>query len=176
MEQREVHLDARQIRVLAHPLRFRLLGRLRIDGPAHIDRERVGRVRSEPSVDVLRVTPLAGDRELYGIEQGGPSPEWTLGDDCTLNAGSVIQCHSQEDGAFKSDRSALGAGVTVGVGALVHYGVSVGDAVAIESDSFVMKGEEVPAGAHWGGNPAQDLGEAVAAAPDRAPAAVGAHR
>ncbi|MFI7599712.1 helix-turn-helix domain-containing protein [Actinoplanes sp. NPDC049681] len=34
MEQREVHLDARQIRVLAHPLRFRLLGRLRLDGPA----------------------------------------------------------------------------------------------------------------------------------------------
>ncbi|MEV6596009.1 helix-turn-helix domain-containing protein [Actinoplanes sp. NPDC051346] len=34
MEQREVHLDSRQIRVLAHPLRFRLLGRLRLDGPA----------------------------------------------------------------------------------------------------------------------------------------------
>ncbi|BCJ55722.1 transcriptional regulator [Actinoplanes sp. NBRC 14428] len=34
MEQKEVHLDARQIRVLAHPLRFRLLGRLRLDGPA----------------------------------------------------------------------------------------------------------------------------------------------
>ena len=34
MDQREVHLDARQIRVLAHPLRFRLLGRLRLDGPA----------------------------------------------------------------------------------------------------------------------------------------------
>ena len=34
MEQREVRLDARQIRVLAHPLRFRLLGRLRLDGPA----------------------------------------------------------------------------------------------------------------------------------------------
>jgi DNA-binding transcriptional ArsR family regulator len=34
MEQREVHLDAQQIRVLAHPLRFRLLGRLRLDGPA----------------------------------------------------------------------------------------------------------------------------------------------
>ena len=28
-----------------------------------------------------------------------------IGDDCTLNAGSVIQCHSQEDGAFKSDRT-----------------------------------------------------------------------
>ncbi|MFI5496215.1 ArsR/SmtB family transcription factor [Actinoplanes sp. NPDC051859] len=34
MAQREVHLDSRQIKVLAHPLRFRLLGHLRIDGPA----------------------------------------------------------------------------------------------------------------------------------------------
>jgi DNA-binding transcriptional ArsR family regulator len=30
----EVRLDARQIRVLAHPLRARLLGHLRLDGPA----------------------------------------------------------------------------------------------------------------------------------------------
>jgi predicted ArsR family transcriptional regulator len=33
-ELRHVRLDARQIRVLAHPLRARLLGRLRLDGPA----------------------------------------------------------------------------------------------------------------------------------------------
>ncbi len=39
-----------------------------------------------------------------------------IGDNCTLNAGSVIQCHSQEDGAFKSDRTVLGAGCTLGVG------------------------------------------------------------
>ncbi len=31
---RVVHLDGRQIRVLAHPLRSRLVGRLRMDGPA----------------------------------------------------------------------------------------------------------------------------------------------
>ena len=49
----------------------------------------------------------------------------TIGDRCTLNAGSVIQCHSQEDGAFKSDRSAIGAGCTLGVGAFVHYGVTI---------------------------------------------------
>lgn len=30
----EVHLSSRQIRVLAHPLRIRLLGQLRLDGPA----------------------------------------------------------------------------------------------------------------------------------------------
>ncbi|MEU8183989.1 helix-turn-helix domain-containing protein [Micromonospora sp. NPDC049044] len=33
-EPRRVDLDARQVRVLAHPLRMRLLGSLRIDGPA----------------------------------------------------------------------------------------------------------------------------------------------
>ena len=41
----------------------------------------------------------------------------TIGDDATLNAGSIIQCHSQEDGAFKSDRTTIGAGGTLGVGA-----------------------------------------------------------
>ena len=81
----------------------------------------------------------------------------TIGDRCTLNAGSIVQCHSQEDGAFKSDRSALGAGTTLGVGAFVHYGVQIGDGVLLEADSFLMKGSEVPAGSRWGGNPAMEL-------------------
>src|SRR6188768_2154792 len=34
MERKQVHLDGKQIRVLAHPLRARLLARLRLDGPA----------------------------------------------------------------------------------------------------------------------------------------------
>jgi len=34
MEPTQVTLDAKQIRVLAHPLRSRLLGQLRLDGPA----------------------------------------------------------------------------------------------------------------------------------------------
>ncbi|WP_443081177.1 Pls/PosA family non-ribosomal peptide synthetase [Streptomyces sp. PmtA] len=79
-----------------------------------------------------------------------------IGDDCTLNAGTVIQCHSQEDGAFKSDRATLGAGVTLGVGAFVHYGTTVGDHARIAADSFLMKGEEVPAREGWGGNPARE--------------------
>ncbi|MGX4693975.1 Pls/PosA family non-ribosomal peptide synthetase [Streptomyces sp. JNUCC 63] len=78
----------------------------------------------------------------------------TIGDDCTLNAGSKIQCHSQEDGTFKSDRTTLGADCTLGVGAHVHYGVTMGDSAALAPDSFLMKGEEVPARAEWGGNPA----------------------
>ena len=88
------------------------------------------------------------------FDDGCSIPERTLvtiGDDCTLNAGSIIQCHSQEDGAFKSDRTTIGAGCTLGVGAFVHYGVTMGDGAVLAPDSFLMKGEEVPPDAHWGG-------------------------
>jgi acetyltransferase-like isoleucine patch superfamily enzyme len=36
----------------------------------------------------------------------------------------------------------------------VHYGVTMGDGVVLAPDSFLMKGEEVPPNAEWGGNPA----------------------
>lgn len=83
----------------------------------------------------------------------------TIGDDCTLNAGTVVQCHSQEDGAFKSDRTTIGDGCTLGVGAFVHYGVTLADRVELACDSFLMKGEQVPQRARWGGNPARQLGD-----------------
>ena len=92
----------------------------------------------------------------------------SVGDRCTLNAGAVVQCHSQEDGAFKSDRSTIGAGTTLGVGAFVHYGVQIGAGVRLEADSFLMKGSEVTAGSRWGGNPAMEIEsapEATTAAP-----------
>ena len=81
----------------------------------------------------------------------------TIGDGCTFNAGTELQSHSQEDGAFKSDYITLGAGCTLGVGAFVHYGVTIGDGVELAPDSFLMKGEDVPRDARWGGNPARPL-------------------
>jgi non-ribosomal peptide synthetase-like protein len=83
----------------------------------------------------------------------------TIGNDCTLNAASKIQCHSLEDGTFKSDRTTLGAGCTLGVGAFVHYGVTIGDGAVLAADSFLMKGEEIPPHARWGGNPARALAD-----------------
>ncbi|MEU3979410.1 Pls/PosA family non-ribosomal peptide synthetase [Streptomyces sp. NPDC026672] len=80
----------------------------------------------------------------------------TVGDECVLNAGSTIQCHSQEDGTFKSDGTTLGAFCTLGVSAHVHYGVTLGEGAVLAPDSFLMKGEEVPAHARWGGNPATE--------------------
>ncbi|WP_415923720.1 Pls/PosA family non-ribosomal peptide synthetase [Streptomyces scabiei] len=80
----------------------------------------------------------------------------TVGDDCTLAAGSKIQAHSQEDGTFKSDHVTIGAGATLEVGAFVHYGVVLGEGAVLAPDSFLMKGEQVPPHARWGGNPATE--------------------
>src|SRR5216117_3016591 len=80
-----------------------------------------------------------------------------VGDECVLGHESKIQCDSQEDGTYKSGPTALGAGCTVGVGAFVHYGVTMGDGSVLAADSFLMKGESVPALARWGGNPAREM-------------------
>jgi non-ribosomal peptide synthetase-like protein len=85
----------------------------------------------------------------------------TVGDRAVLNMASVLQGHSLEDGAFKSDRVFIGPGCTVGTGAFVHYAVTAGVGSLIEADSFVMKGSFIQSGARWLGNPAS-------AAPDAA--------
>ena len=78
----------------------------------------------------------------------------TIGDHCTLSVRSIIQPHSQESGTFKSDRIEIGSGCTLGIASLVHYGATMGDGAVLAADSFLMKGEEVPAHARWAGNPA----------------------
>jgi non-ribosomal peptide synthetase-like protein len=80
-----------------------------------------------------------------------------IGDESVLNYRSKIQCHSLEDGTFKCDRTTIGAGCALGVGTFVLYGVIMGDGSALAADSFLMKGEEVPAHARWGGNPAKEI-------------------
>jgi non-ribosomal peptide synthetase-like protein len=79
----------------------------------------------------------------------------SVGDHCTLGVRSIIQAHSQESGAFKSDRIAIGSGCTLGIASLVHYGATMGDGAVLAPDSFLMKGEQVPAHERWGGNPAE---------------------
>ncbi|SDG90646.1 Pls/PosA family non-ribosomal peptide synthetase [Pseudonocardia oroxyli] len=100
------------------------------------------------------------------FDDGMTVPEKTLvtiGDHATLNAGVIIQCHSLEDAVFTSDTTVLGAGVTVGPNAFVHYGARLGDRVVVDADSFVMKGSEAAAGSRWRGNPALEVTEEPAA-------------
>jgi non-ribosomal peptide synthetase-like protein len=98
----------------------------------------------------------------------------SLGSDCTLAAGSIIQCHSLEDGAFKSDYTVIGAGCSLGSVAFVHYGVTMAAGSALDADSFLMKGEQVPPGARWGGNPATERGRR--ALPQHGPPIIPAQR
>jgi amino acid adenylation domain-containing protein len=81
----------------------------------------------------------------------------TIGDDCVLGAGSSLWCHTLEDGTFKSDRITVGNRCTLGVGAFALYGVTLGERSLLDTDAFLLKGEEVPAGARWAGNPAAEV-------------------
>jgi non-ribosomal peptide synthetase-like protein len=136
--------------------------------PAMWRHERYWKVPSTPYLTAFAGTPfinmiLRGVGSRIGrrvFNDGCGMPERalvTIGDDCTLNEASTIQCHSQEDGTFKSDYSTLGSNVTLGPGSHVHYGVTIGDGAELTTDSFLMKGEQVPAGARWAGNPAHEI-------------------
>jgi hypothetical protein len=99
-----------------------------------------------------------------------------IGAEATLNAGSILQGHSLEGGAFKSGPIAVGARCTIGTGAFVHYGVTMGDGAVLEADSFLMKGEHLAPGSRWLGNPAANASVRRAApgrpaAPPQRPAA-----
>ena len=81
----------------------------------------------------------------------------SIGDGCTFNAGCIMSTHSQEDGGFKSGRIEIGAGCTLGVNSLAHYGVKMGDGAYLAAASFLIKGEEVPPHTRWEGNPASQV-------------------
>jgi non-ribosomal peptide synthetase-like protein len=91
-----------------------------------------------------------------------------IGDHANLNEGCVLQAHSLEEGVFKSDVIRLGNGCSIGPGAFVHYGVTMGDHVVLDADSFLMKGEVLESHTGWRGNPAKLArvhGDAATAAP-----------
>jgi non-ribosomal peptide synthetase-like protein len=78
-----------------------------------------------------------------------------VGDYANLNEGCVLQAHSLEEGVFKSDLIRMGEGCSIGPGAFVHYGVTMGDRVVLDADSFLMKGEVLDDHTGWRGNPAK---------------------
>ena len=108
---------------------------------------------------VLRLAGARVGRCVY--DDGANMSERTLveiGDGAALNQGVMLQSHSLEEGAYKSDFIRIGAGSTVGVGAFVHYGVTLGERTRLDPDAFLMKGEVTPPDSRWRGNPAQLVG------------------
>ena len=64
----------------------------RINGPASL------KTGSEDPSARFSFVPLAGTRELLGIHQGGPSPEWSLGTDCAGVATFGVVMGAQDTG------------------------------------------------------------------------------
>lgn len=78
-----------------------------------------------------------------------------IGDEANLNEHSLVQAHSLEEGEFKFDFVRIGPDCSIGVGCLVHYGVTMNENTHLDADAFLMKGEITPAGSRWRGNPAK---------------------
>jgi non-ribosomal peptide synthetase-like protein len=105
---------------------------------------------------LLRVMGMKVGAKLFDCSLGIPERSLVeVGDYANLNEGCVLQAHSLEEGVFKSDYIRLGNRCSLGPGALVHYGISTGDDVVIDADSFLMKGEILDSHTGWCGNPAK---------------------
>jgi non-ribosomal peptide synthetase-like protein len=95
----------------------------------------------------------------------------SIGDGATLGAGSTLQGHSLEEGAFKSGYLTLGAGCTVATAAFAHYGVRIGAGAVLDVDAFLMKGATLAPDSWWRGNPAQEISGAARPQPPPTPGA-----
>ena len=134
--------------------------------PAFWRVERHWKLSDTPLTALFAGTPMRNAiSRLLGVrvgrmvfDDGATLSERTLveiGDEANLNEGVVLQAHSLEEGVFKSDIVRIGDDCSLGVGAFVHYGVTMRENTHLDADSFLMKGEITPAGSRWRGNPAR---------------------
>jgi non-ribosomal peptide synthetase-like protein len=79
----------------------------------------------------------------------------TIGDDVCLNQDSVVQTHLFEDREMKTDRIAIGDGVSVGSRAIVLYDSAVRAGTTLDDLSLVMRGESLPPNGTFRGVPAR---------------------
>ena len=96
------------------------------------------------------------------FDDGFEFNEYTLieiGDHANLNEVGLIQPHTLEEGVFKSDYVKIGEGCTLGCASNIHYGVTFGEYVVLDPNSFVMKGETADPDDTWQGNPARSIGD-----------------
>lgn len=83
-----------------------------------------------------------------------PEPDLvTLGDGATVNRGCVVQTHLFHDRIMSMDTVELDAGATLGPHSVILPGAAIGAHATVGPASLVMRGETVPVGTRWSGNP-----------------------
>ena len=76
-----------------------------------------------------------------------------LGDGATVNQGSVVQTHLFHDRIMQMDTVTLDAGATMGPHGVILPAAGLGESTTVGPASLVLRGEQVPAGTRWIGNP-----------------------
>lgn len=76
-----------------------------------------------------------------------------LGDGATVNRGCVVQTHLFHDRVMSLDAVVLEDGATLGPHSVVLPAARLGRGTTVGAGSLVMRGEELPAGTWWLGNP-----------------------
>jgi non-ribosomal peptide synthetase-like protein len=77
----------------------------------------------------------------------------TLGDGATVNRGCVLQTHLFHDRIMSMDTVTLEDGATLGPNGVILPAASIGRAATVGPGSLVLRGEAVPHGTRWTGNP-----------------------
>ena len=76
-----------------------------------------------------------------------------LGDGSTVNRGCVVQTHLFHDRIMSMDSVTLDAGATLGPHSVILPAARIGEHGTVGPASLVMRGELVPVGSRWSGNP-----------------------
>ncbi|WP_396643355.1 Pls/PosA family non-ribosomal peptide synthetase [Microbacterium sp.] len=83
-----------------------------------------------------------------------PEPDLvTLGDASTVNRGCVVQTHLFHDRIMSMDVVTIEPGGTLGPHSVILPAASIGAHATVGPASLVMRGETVPIGSRWSGNP-----------------------
>ncbi|MET3450218.1 Pls/PosA family non-ribosomal peptide synthetase [Curtobacterium sp. 1544] len=77
----------------------------------------------------------------------------TIGDGASVARGTVVQTHLFHDRVMQLDEVRLDAGATLGPHSVVLPAAGIGTGATVGPASLVMRGEQVPGGTHWAGNP-----------------------
>ncbi|PJJ61547.1 Pls/PosA family non-ribosomal peptide synthetase [Compostimonas suwonensis] len=77
----------------------------------------------------------------------------TIGAGSTVNRGCVVQTHLFHDRVMSLDAVTLEPGSTLGPHSVILPAASIGERASVGPASLVMRGERVPDGSLWAGNP-----------------------
>ncbi|WP_156757533.1 Pls/PosA family non-ribosomal peptide synthetase [Actinokineospora pegani] len=77
----------------------------------------------------------------------------SIGDGATVNRGCVVQTHLFHDRIMSMSPVTIAAGATLGPHGIALPGATIGERTTVGPASLVMRGESVPEGSRWQGNP-----------------------